>query len=174
MSDIVSSNVIIIVGVLFFILFLEIYLYTKHMAAGNHETPDQEWKKKNDRLLAELQAGFSMITSQSAHFREQIRMLEAAVGRDPGSTGTVDPEKATRFNQNSLSINQLTYQYSLLSHELHELIEQESGISSPEILHYQRKKEIETIQQLSAISEKMEPLLRENVEMISSTDTEPR
>jgi len=171
MSDIVSSNVIIIVAVLLFILFLEIYLYTKHMAAGGSETPDQFWKKKNERLLTELQDGFNRVTSQSTHFREQIRMLEAAVGKNPAGMGTIDAEKASRFNQNSLSINQLTYQYSLLSHELHDLVEQEHGISSPEILHYQRLKEIETIQQLSAISEKMEPLLQENVEMVAPPDT---
>jgi len=168
-SDIVSSNVIIIVAVLLFILFQVIYLFTKHMAAERKESPDQTWKKKNGKLLMDLQAGFNKVTSQSTRFREQIRILEAAVGKSPG-TMAIDAEKATRFNQNSLSINQLTCQYSMLSQELHNLVEQENGISSPEVLHYQRLKEIETIQQLSAISEKIEPLLQENVEMVSLSE----
>jgi len=118
--------------------------------------------RAEDILVSEIRCGLESVVSRSRYFRNQISLLTTAVRQNASRSLPLEESEAKRFNENSRNIDLLAQRYTILSSHLAELLDHEEAITSPDLLQKHREKEFETISQLSALSDQIEPLLSEN------------
>lgn len=189
MSD--SETLILVIGMFVFVIGLLFLIYRFFLkpgfspAASLQDTPaarapapsgpamrDTRTAQKSavqaaaDTLAAEIQAGYVQIVAKTKCLQDQIQLLYTIRNSiDPARH--LEKDKATKFAENTKNLDRLADRYIVVYHELRILLENEYMIRSPDLLQYHRKKEFEKIQQLSALSKEIQPLLNENEDIVA-------
>jgi len=200
MSGLEDSGIILIVIVAFTILLIEIIIYLTRMSKTAGARPQQSlqppleplmeksvppslqqslqvpMREKADSLLSTIQSGFHDVVTRSADFQEQIRYLQIVSKIHAASPDALEEDATTKFNENSQKIDQLSEQYSLLTRDLVALFQEENAIAitAPGTLHDHRLKEIGTLNGLSDLSNRIQPLLDENILIVSPVVRGPK
>lgn len=118
--------------------------------------------RNEEQLTSEILCGLDSVLSRSRYFRNQIQLLRTVIRQNVSRAHPLEETKVKKFNENSRNIDLLSINYTILYSHLNELFEHENEITSPDILWEHRQKEVETLRQLSALSDQIEPLLSEN------------
>jgi hypothetical protein len=162
------QNLIIITAIIIISLisFYLIVLFTKKIAKKTELAAEQMWRNKNKILLDEMKKNFSEISSQNKSYLEQIELLKRSLENHISETFEIEKEKIIKFDENLTNTENLIDEYTILADSLHDLLIEDQGIVSPEILHKNMLKEMEITQKLSRLSNQIQPLLKENIEII--------
>lgn len=167
MSGLEDPGIIVIIIVAFAILLIELFIYLTRMARTGESDPEQSQRHEiDDSLLSTIRSGFHEIVTRSADFQEQISFLQIAITINAAAPGALEQGATRKFNENSQKIDQLSEQYSLVMQDLVELFHEETIITS-EHLRDHRLKEVGIISELSDLSNRIKPLLEENITIIT-------
>jgi hypothetical protein len=147
------------------------FYYTFHLiikiAKNTENRAKDQWCQKNRDLFSQIRMDFDKVYDQSQNFQKESKLLLSVVGKNIEDTGVIESDKAIKFKENLVKLNELLDKCNGLTESLKNFQKQECDTQSPEIFYENLKKEYETIQEILTIYKQVRSLFNENVDIIS-------